>query len=215
MRHYCNRQNPDNRKKSESNDDKNYIQSQIPLQVVPANRNEEQEREEEDAELIFPPSSNFNLNNMTEPLYEGNMYDLSSFESEAQGGAVSQRGGFVKQLNENTRNDFLTDRNYEYEVCGEACRLVEPIRFNDMSGKGGVISLPMREPQSVTMQAYLSKYKGKYICLDLWSSDGRRVEKCGMLLEIGDDFLVVRKGCTGEITMIDLKTIRYISIYCR
>ncbi len=216
MRHYCNRQNPD-RKKSEINDEKPYIQPQIPVESAFALARQEEIREEEDTEPVFPPSSFSGEGINAESVYDSQMGAPRYPVYDAQGGSVSQRGGFVKQLTEDADRGFVQGEAYGCEACRELCRMAEgPVRFNDMSGSVGFISLPTREPSGMSsMPAYLSGYKGRYVCIDLWSSDGRRIEKCGMLLEIGDDFLVVRKGCTGEVTIIDLKTIRYISIYCR
>lgn len=216
MRHYCNRQNPE-RKKTEINDEKPYIQAQIPVNNPFVIKREEQINEEEESEPIFPPSTfpaeDINLEEKYDSQIDMPRYPVY----DAQGGSVSQRGGFVKQLTNDAERGVLQGERYDCETCKELCRVPEgDTRFNDMSGSIGFISLPTRESGGASsMSAYLSGYKGKYVCIDLWSSDGRRIEKCGMLLEIGDDFLVVRKGCTGEVTIIDLKTIRYISIYCR
>lgn len=215
MRHYCNRQNPDNRKKMEINDDSHYIKTQIQADSIPPKKTDGQISEDDETEPIFPPSSFSGDIINSNPLYEA---QINAAEYDAQGGSVSQRGGFVKQLTEDEKNSFIKDQNYSCRACGEIGKMPSnaPVRFNDMSGSVGFISVPAIEPQrTMAMPAYLSAYKGKYICIDLWSSDGRRVEKCGTLLETGDDFLVIRKGCTGEITIIDLRTIRYISIYCR
>lgn len=215
MRHYCNRQNPD-RKKTEINDEKSYIQPQIPVESAFTPTRQEQIKDEEDTEPIFPPSSLSAESINTASLYDSQMGE-PKYPIDAQGGSVSQRGGFVKQLTEDADRGFSQGGTYDCEACRDLCKMTEaPTRFTDMSGSVGFISLPTREASGMSsMPAYLSGYKGKYVCIDLWSSDGKRIEKCGMLLEIGDDFLVVRKGCTGEITIIDLKTIRYISIYCR
>ena len=207
MRHYCNRQNPESRKKLEINDEALYAQTQIQADNIPADRADRQISEEDETEPVFPPGAS--------PLYE---VQIDTAKSEAQGGSVSQRGGFVKQLTEDEKNLFVKNQNYICNSCYDLTKISpsHPVRFNDMSGSVGFISVPTIEAQgTMAMPSYLSAYRGKHICLDLWSSDGRRVEKCGTLLEIGDGFLVIRKEYTGEITIIDLKTIRYISIYCR
>ncbi len=89
------------------------------------------------------------------------------------------------------------------------------IYADNLSGEFGVMSIPQEDTMMISMTEYLSRFIGKYICLDLWTVDGHRSEKCGMLAEIGRNFLVIRRPCSGEMCIADLNTVRYISIYCR
>lgn len=88
---------------------------------------------------------------------------------------------------------------------------------DNMSGSFKLISVPevSAERRLMTMPYYLDGYRGKYICLDLWTNEKRRVEKCGVLKEVGEDFISIKNLHTNNVTMIDLRSVRYISIYCR
>lgn len=93
----------------------------------------------------------------------------------------------------------------------------ERILPHSMSGKTGVIAVPQTHIPSAaqSMTGYLSRFKGAYICLDLWSNASAKVKKCGILTEIGENFLVIRDSGSGVLSLIDLKPIRYINIYCK
>ncbi len=202
MRHYCNRQNPKRSSENNMSVEQGYISNGI---VESADVSEhlseikpQTPQETEEDVPIFPPMSGGISYPYQDEEYEG-----------AKGGSVSQSGGYTKQLYENEKNEY----NYS-EICN-GCMDTVPLLYNEMSGKSEVLAIPSAEPNPVSMGGYLNRYKGKYICIDLWTSDGKRIEKCGCLLEIGQNFLVVRRGCTGELTLIDLNCVRYISIYCR
>lgn len=62
---------------------------------------------------------------------------------------------------------------------------------------------------------YLKQFQGATLCLDLWAFDKQRIKRCGTLLEVGDDFLVIGESVSGKLSIIDLKPIRYINLYCR
>lgn len=88
---------------------------------------------------------------------------------------------------------------------------------HSMSGKTGVISIPKNPLPSAakSMTEYLSQFQNAHLCLDLWFGAKTRIKKCGVLTEIGKDFIALRDSCTGSLTVIDLKPIRYINIYCK
>ena len=88
---------------------------------------------------------------------------------------------------------------------------------HSMSGRTGVISVPKCETPSATksMTEYLNQFRGAYICLDLWSNTHLKIKKCGVLTESGQNFLVIRDSGSGSLSLIDLKPIRYINIYCK
>ena len=86
-----------------------------------------------------------------------------------------------------------------------------------MSKKTGGISIPKCKSQAAykSMSEYIRQFQGAYVCLDLWSNNRMKIKKCGFLLEVGEDFLVIREQNSSNINLIDLKPIRYISIYCK
>lgn len=94
---------------------------------------------------------------------------------------------------------------------------------DNMSGRYNLLSVPdltqnmnndENKNRKVSLSAYLDNYRGKFICLDLWTVQQNRIEKCGVLEEIGADFLAIRNS-RGGIMLIDLKSVRYISVFCR
>lgn len=86
-----------------------------------------------------------------------------------------------------------------------------------MSGKTGGVSVPRNPTPSSqkSMSDYLQQFQGAYLCLDLWSASRQKLKRCGVLLEIGKDFLVMGDSGGGKISIIDLKPIHYINIYCK
>ena len=90
-------------------------------------------------------------------------------------------------------------------------------RMHMMSGKCDLISVPQSPLPSArrSIADYLQKFQGAHLCLDLWTASRQKIKRCGILLEIGQDFLVMGDAGSGKISLIDLKPICYINIYCR
>lgn len=89
--------------------------------------------------------------------------------------------------------------------------------FHNMSQKTGGLSIP-KDHKSATLKSmaeYLRQFQGAYLCLDLWMNNRVRIKKCGFLSDIGDNFLVIREQNCNTVNVIDLKPIKYISIYCK
>lgn len=99
--------------------------------------------------------------------------------------------------------------------------------YDNMSGKFNFLSVPpVKESENsenfegdninhrVPLALYLNNYIGKHICLDLWTVQRNRIEKCGTLTRVGSDFIAIKNPGASE-TLIDLKSIRYISVFCR
>lgn len=121
------------------------------------------------------------------------------------------------EIYENTA-DFGKGGSINQTFCKGQCSMTDQKRqlyADNLSGEFGVMSIPPQSPLTLSITEYLTRFIGKYICLDLWTIDGHRSEKCGMLTEIGRNFLVIRRPCSGEMCVADLNTVRYISIYCR
>lgn len=193
MKYYCNRRVP-NQNKPKQYDGASGIQQPVQNEICccPPSACENNE------EIILPPVSE------SDSKYG---FTADVIESpEGQGGAYSQCGGYNKQ----------TTEMYAPDVCSEA-NISDSVFFDNMSGKFDLISIP-HEHNGISIKSmtnYLDRYVGKYICLDLWTSECRREEVCGTLVETGKDFLVVNSYKTDKLTLIDLKAIRYINIFCR
>ncbi len=86
-----------------------------------------------------------------------------------------------------------------------------------MHGKTGGISVPKGNAVMAqkSMAEYLNQFQGAFLCLDFWLDSHFKVKKCGTLLEVGKDFLVLRENQNMKITLIDLKPVRFINIYCK
>ncbi len=86
-----------------------------------------------------------------------------------------------------------------------------------MHGKSGGLSVPKNDTKIAqkSMTEYLNKFQGAYLCLDLWADSNFKIKKCGTLLEVGKDFLVLKENRNMRLTVIDLKPIKYINIYCK
>ncbi len=216
MRYYCNRQNP--MRRETLNPNRPFVINPISGQKV-VESGEKVPLSGVRGEIVLPPGGDYRALDTIENEDSSSDYISSAEDTlvdnneNAQGGAISQRSGYNKQLSENSRNEVIecTDEMCDFEYN-------RPGMINELSGSMGVMSLPQSdryENPLMPMSSYLRRYKGKYICIDLWTSDSRKHEKCGLLADIGDDFLVIKMPNRGETTMIDLKTIRYVSIYCR
>ena len=86
-----------------------------------------------------------------------------------------------------------------------------------MRGRTDTISVPQNPTPAVqrSIADYLRQFQGATLCLDLWTSNRQKYKRCGTLLEVGSDFLVIGDSCCGNLSIIDLKPIRYINIYCK
>lgn len=210
MRHYCNKQEP---KKTVNENSSNT--SEIQNNLLPKDREKEKNTEKSDDEVVFPPGINYNIYGDTGVKMSNYTPDICEYVSdygEAQGGSVSQSGGYIKQ----SVYELEQSGNY-IEDCPYISR-TNDIFHDDLSGKFDLLSIPQnRERPRVleSMLTFLQKYKGKYICIDLWNNDSIRIEKCGYLENVDNGHIVIQNPASDEITMLDLNTIKYISVYCR
>ncbi len=200
MKHYCNRRTPV-RGTQKNNPPENYVPVFNSAEKPEEEKSKSNESEEE---IVLPPGCD---GSMFEELgkkvitYNERRGTVETDYTNAQGGSVTQCGGL-----ENAEDCYYMLQNEP-----------QPIYADDLSGRFGMMSVAAEAEEAPirSMSEYLSKYKGKFLCLDLWTSDMRRMEKCGILSETGRDFIVIQTEIRGELMMIDLKTVRYISIYCR
>lgn len=86
-----------------------------------------------------------------------------------------------------------------------------------MTGKTGGLSVPKNQtPAAIkSMTEYMQQFRGAYVCMDLWFGNNSRTKKCGLLLEAGENFLAIREQNSGNVNLVDLKPIRYITVYCK
>ncbi|MBO5364923.1 MAG: hypothetical protein J6A56_05620 [Clostridia bacterium] len=98
-----------------------------------------------------------------------------------------------------------------------ASKLPSSLPPHAMHGKTGGLSIPKghNDLSQKSMTEYLNQFRGAYLCLDLWLDVRTKIKKCGMLMEVGIDFLALKETSSNKLTVIDLKPVRYINIYCK
>ena len=218
MRNYCNRQNSSRRDLSGAN--RQPIQPQLKNLI-----NENKTIRHNSSDISLPPGGDYRAlerieNDMSEEYINIDNELQMSNNDFAQGGAISQRSGYNKQLAENVKDEMVECGGCEKNTNETDGYVYDGLsRMNEMSGYMNMISMPQTdyyEGVLLPMSLYLQRYKGKYICIDLWTTESRKLEKCGVITDVGNDFVVIKGVNRNQsMTMIDLKTVRYISIYCR
>lgn len=200
MKHYCNRQTP---KKTISPDTGGRDMRSVDNGDDRQNCEKSEEKRDSEEEVVFPPGCSGSY--LEDDGISVRIYGEDNENTNAAGGAISQSNTYKKQLD----SELVRRRR------GEPAE--RNVFADNMSGKFNVLSVPSvdGEAAGLTMPMYLNNYLGKYICLDLWTNESRRIEKCGILTDVGLDFVVIRSTSAREKMLIDLKTVRYISIYCR
>lgn len=178
---------------------KHYCNRRVPKQMQAQSPDKEIQNEEiypkiqdnnqkQNDEITLPPGCDYTmLYEANIPIPENNIPTL-----EAQGGAYNQGGGYAKENNTS-------------------------IFYDNMHGCFDLISVPKSHIglSGRTVSDFIKKYMGKFICLDLWTSDCQKEELCGVLTDSGNDYLVINCCDTDNLTLVDLRSVRYINIYQR
>lgn len=195
MKHYCNRRTPQKTDKALKAEREENMSN---YQKLDKSTENDIEFAADDDEVVLPPGCD---GSMLRELGKR----VVTYEGAAEYKPKDGMGGLITQC-------AGAD---DTEACYRAYKnMPKAIYADNLSGCFDVMSVHTSDTMH-SMADYLQKYKGKFLCIDLWTSDMRRTEKCGVLLETGKDFAVIQTEHHGEIMMIDLKSIRYISIYCR
>ncbi len=99
----------------------------------------------------------------------------------------------------------------------KASKLHSPDLPHAMHGKTGGLSIPKNHSKlsQKSMTEYLNHFRGAQLCLDLWMDGHTKLKTCGVLTEVGVDFLALQEPRSRKLTLIDLKPVRYINIYCK
>jgi len=173
--------------KTEPKTEVTYIKT-TELQTKQPQKQEEHKKDKND-ELMLPPGSNHKI-----PYTDADYLYSADEKLTGEGGSVTQCCGFAKQLSGNNI--------YDCSLCRQA-----PLELTSVS--------PPLIAEPLTMEAYLKRYMGKSVCVDLWSLEGGGTEKCGTITDVGRNFFVIRNDYTGELFMIDLKSVRWVNIHNR
>ena len=88
---------------------------------------------------------------------------------------------------------------------------------HSMNGVSRSLSVPKSDTsaENKNITDYLSRFKNANLCLDLWLKNSNKIKKCGVLLDVGKDFIILNETGFNRISIIDLKPVYYISIYCK
>lgn len=170
---------------------KNYCNKRTPKQQQIQQLSKKRNSDESES-IAFPPVSV--------------EYENDTYNTYAQGGAYTQESGYIKEILGKKKELYSIPTKKDTEIF-----------FDNMHGQFDFLSIP-KEKNALSiksMSSFLDRYIGKLICLDLWTVESGREELCGTLIETGKSFIVINPHETDTITMIDLRSIRYVSIYCR
>ncbi len=197
MKHYCNRRVPKQNKPEPYAPPQNIKPPQrLTTAVSPLENNSNNENQDE---ILLPPGASYSM------FYDaGILAPAEDYTEEAQGGSVTQGSGYLKETGQT-------------DMRPRVASVTTGIPYDNMSGKFDFISIPKNNSDISmhTMTSFLDRYLGKFICLDLWTADCIREEICGILTETGRNFLVIAKQDGNKLTMVDLRSVRYINVYCR
>ena len=86
-----------------------------------------------------------------------------------------------------------------------------------MNGTFKTVSVPKANALSEkkNIAEYLLKFKNANLCLDLWLKNSYKIKKCGVLIDVGENFIILKENGVDRISIIDLKPVYYINIYCK
>ena len=89
------------------------------------------------------------------------------------------------------------------------------IRTNGLSGTEKIFSVPQNSNNSSTvLKQYLQNFCGKNVCVAFWNQTGSKFEKCGVLSDVGADYLSIKEHKTRRLTIMNIEKIKYISVFC-
>jgi len=63
------------------------------------------------------------------------------------------------------------------------------------------------------IQGYLKQYIGEYVRIDFLVGTGTFIDRDGILMEVGVDFVVMREVQTGNTLIGDLYSIKFVTVY--
>lgn len=91
-------------------------------------------------------------------------------------------------------------------------RIINP---DVMSGTERFFSVPENKEESrMYMKQYLQGFCGKNVCVSFWGSAGSKFEKCGVLTEVGGDYLSIKEHKSNRLIITNIEKIKYISVFC-
>ena len=123
--------------------------------------------------------------------------------------------------NMETLNINIDSRNYDDLILppdaeGEEKTVYDAIiRTNGLSGTEKIFSVPQNSNNSSTvLKQYLQNFCGENVCVAFWNQTGSKFEKCGVLSDVGADYLSIKEHKTRRLTIMNIEKIKYISVFC-
>ncbi len=103
----------------------------------------------------------------------------------------------------------------EIELPPPANEKTQKIYDKIWSGTERIFSIPEKiDGDSKLLKQYLNNLKGKNVCVAFWGQGGGRFEKCGVLTEVGGDYIVLKEPRTKRLIITTMDKIKYISVFC-
>lgn len=97
-------------------------------------------------------------------------------------------------------------QNSEYDA------IVKP---HGMGGTESFFYVPKKTSENQTvLRNYLEKFLGKNVCATLWTNGKNKVEKCGILEEVGIDYITIKENKTKKLLIMTMDKVKYISVFC-
>ena len=89
------------------------------------------------------------------------------------------------------------------------------IRPNGMNGTERFFSVPKdAEDTACALQKYLEKLRGKNVCATIWTNGKSKIEKCGVLTDVGTDYISIKENHSKRLIIINMDNVKYISVFC-
>lgn len=89
------------------------------------------------------------------------------------------------------------------------------IKPNGMNGTERFFSVPKdAENTACALEKYLEKLKGKNVCAALWTNGKNKIEKCGILTDVGSDYISIKENNSKRLIIMNMDKVKYISVFC-
>lgn len=89
------------------------------------------------------------------------------------------------------------------------------INPNGMNGTERFFSIPKDSNTTAgALHKYLENFLGRNICAALWTNGSNKIEKCGILTEVGSDYISIKDKKSKRLIIMNMDKVKYISVFC-
>lgn len=89
------------------------------------------------------------------------------------------------------------------------------INPNGMNGTERFFSVPKDlNTTAGALHKYLENFLGRNICAALWTNGSNKIEKCGILAEVGKDYISIKDKKSKRLIIMNMDKVKYISVFC-